>query len=919
MPVSGEYEIQVVSGMDEIFLKFGNFKFGKIVGQKIDDLNANGIRDEGEPGLQGWTIWLAREDIGPIAFTVTNETGWYEFTGLVPGEYQVYEVLQPGWISTNGVTHEVTVCGDSRIVVDFLNARLGCIFGSKYEDVNANGVFDEGIDVPIEGWKITLEITTGIIHTPEGDISAIAIVAVIYTDENGQFEFCDLEPGLYLVVEEVRDDWVNTTPTVQTLELTGPDVVLPPFLNAELGEICILKYEDLNSNGIRDQGEPGVEGWPMELETPDDELLDIGYTNADGVVCFDDLMPGEYEVSEMDIEGWTHTTDDDVAVTLMSGDVVSVSFGNFRNVSLVIFKYEDMNGNGVYDNDDEPISGWQFVVSGPAFEVPLVLTTDEDGLIMVWIDMAGEYVITEESPAGWVHTSPESGMVTLDIESGDQLSPIEFGNMQLGQIIITKFADQDLDLQFDGDEVGVAGFVFWVNGTLVGGGYLNFTVITGADGTATLSGLPAGFYVVTEKLSLSPPGWTPTTPTVRVVFIGSGSVESLDFGNAILGEITGEKFYDKNLNGVLDDGEPGLPGWTIILSGTTDGGDAVSRTTITDEDGMYEFDEVVPGIYEIDEVLMAGWKSTTVLPVVIDLSGAAEIDEVVNIGNIRLALIYGHKFLDRYGNGPFGGPNGVFDQDESGLGNWEITLQGMTATGQQVDLSVLTDNVGDIGFYEFANLLPGKYWLNETLLYGYMATTSISHLLIIPSQLFGPFVFVIDFGNTIPAPDPEVQFQLHKGWNLWSTPISVHGLTAKGLLNAIGPSAQVVSLLDSSTGRYKTYVSVFSDAYNFGIDVGQGYYIYATNSVVFSLKGDIVSSSLDLNVGWNIVGYGKMEETTASAMLSSINGGVVIIYLDPATGAYYAYNPAFPDRYDFAVSPGRAYFVWTDAAGVLSF
>jgi hypothetical protein len=519
--------------------------------------------------------------------------------------------------------------------------------------------------------------------------------------------------------------------------------------------------------------------------------------------------------------------------------------------------------------------------------------------------------------------NPESGTATVEVQSGDTLARVDFGNMRLGEIIISKFNDFDMDLDMDEDEVGLGGFVFWVNGTLAMGGFLNFTVITGSDGVAVLTDLPAGVYVVTEELSLSPPGWTPTTSIERIVVIGSGSVASLDFGNAIIGNITGEKFYDKDLDGVLDDNEPGLPGWTIILSGVNDEGDAVYRTTITDESGMYEFDQVVPGVYEITEVLMDDWKSMTELPVAIDVSGATEIDVVVNIGNIRLAEVYGHKFLDKYGNGPFGGPNGVFDEDESGLGNWRITLQGRTVLGELVDLSVLTDNVEDIGLYEFSDLMPGTYWVNETLLFGYYATRPISNLIMIPSQMFGPFVFVIDFGNTIPAPDPQVQFQLHKGWNLWSAPIMVKGLTAKSLLSAIGANGVVISKLVPDQHGYASYIAgVMPDSYDFEIKLGEGYYIWAKDTTVFSLKGDLsLSSAKNLVTGWNLIGYDRMEQTTASQLMASVSGGtaLVITCLDSATGLYHSYTAEFPSAYDFVVTPGRAYFVFVDGAGTLAY
>ncbi len=86
-----------------------------IHGQKFNDQNANGIRDEAELGLDGWTIELLDAMTGRVlASGVTRsidldgngvvdpvtERGLYMFDQLNPGTYQVREVLQPLWRQT---------------------------------------------------------------------------------------------------------------------------------------------------------------------------------------------------------------------------------------------------------------------------------------------------------------------------------------------------------------------------------------------------------------------------------------------------------------------------------------------------------------------------------------------------------------------------------------------------------------------------------------------------------------------------------------------------------------------------------------------------------------------------------------------------------------------------------------------------
>jgi hypothetical protein len=98
VPASGTHSVDVVdtdvSGQD-----FGNrARTYSISGVKFNDLNGNGA-NEGEPGLEGWTINLA----GPNGLQTTATTavdGSYRFANLTPGTYTVSEVSQDQWVQT---------------------------------------------------------------------------------------------------------------------------------------------------------------------------------------------------------------------------------------------------------------------------------------------------------------------------------------------------------------------------------------------------------------------------------------------------------------------------------------------------------------------------------------------------------------------------------------------------------------------------------------------------------------------------------------------------------------------------------------------------------------------------------------------------------------------------------------------------
>ena len=105
----------------------------RIEGTKYHDVNGNGQRDSGEPGLSGWTIKIKRisSSVGkPVESwdLTTNAAGYYSFdlTERGPGVYRVSEIQQSGWevISPASGFEDVRVefgSEDQRYRVDFGN------------------------------------------------------------------------------------------------------------------------------------------------------------------------------------------------------------------------------------------------------------------------------------------------------------------------------------------------------------------------------------------------------------------------------------------------------------------------------------------------------------------------------------------------------------------------------------------------------------------------------------------------------------------------------------------------------------------------------------------------------------------------------------------------------------------------------
>ncbi|HPS54242.1 MAG TPA: S8 family serine peptidase [Sedimentisphaerales bacterium] len=98
---------QVVLGndVDVNDINFGNNSTpGSISGYKFNDIDADGIWGNNEPGLQGWQIFVDLNQNYQFDAnepnTITDANGAYTITGLYPGTYTIAEVNQPNWQQT---------------------------------------------------------------------------------------------------------------------------------------------------------------------------------------------------------------------------------------------------------------------------------------------------------------------------------------------------------------------------------------------------------------------------------------------------------------------------------------------------------------------------------------------------------------------------------------------------------------------------------------------------------------------------------------------------------------------------------------------------------------------------------------------------------------------------------------------------
>lgn len=112
------------------------------------------------------------------------------------------------------------------------------------------------------------------------------------------------------------------------------DVEAPGCVNTGVGTVCGRKFVDSNRNGVQDNGEPGLLGWPIVLNGPGGPYQ--AFTDELGNYCFEDLLPGNYTLSEVNIPGWIQTAPPGgaYAITVIAGQTIGGrDFGNYACAS----------------------------------------------------------------------------------------------------------------------------------------------------------------------------------------------------------------------------------------------------------------------------------------------------------------------------------------------------------------------------------------------------------------------------------------------------------------------------------------------------------------------------------------------------------------------------------------------------------
>jgi TQXA domain-containing protein len=407
---------------------------------------------------------------------------------------------------------------------------------------------EEGTEFPLEGAVFS-------VYDPEG-----RKVGSFSTGPDGTVVIPLTLEGHYTVTEEIPPRYhLLPEERTQHADVEYDKTATLTFWNAPYGSLRVEKRSDTGD---------ALSGVTIQIKHIETGETRTGQTN-NGVIVFDELAPGGWEVRELaGIEGWIADTDTVQTVAVVTGEESTATIINQELPGLRITKYER--------GSMELMPNVSFEIFRDAESLG-IFQTDEFGQILLTNCQPGTYRVEERNTGGDSHvldTTPQE----VELEAGDGIKDLVFFNDRLPGIHLIKVDSSDLS-----QPIANARFRF----EAVDGSFGPEEYTTSEDGTIDLSKLPVGTYVVTE---LECPGYV-VDDAQRIIHLDGGDQAQFVFTNSKLPSL---HLYKESA-----DGTP-LGGVTYRLSKIEDGSRYLDR--ITSSTGEITWDGLEPGVYSLQEV-----------------------------------------------------------------------------------------------------------------------------------------------------------------------------------------------------------------------------------------------------------------------------------------------------------------------------
>ena len=502
----------------------------------------------------------------------------------------------------------------------------------------------------------------------------------IVTGSDGTYTLTELTADTYAVTE-------LAPPEGYEIDSTGPQYVVLP---GDSGTTVTVTFTDTpiitGEGSIRkvdaDDPSKGLAGAVIKIEGVDNSFVGT-YTTGSGGYLEDvpwDTMPiGSFVATELTPpNGYTLSSDPDKNKQEFFWDGkndVDLVFEDDAKVKLELLKLDD---------SENPLEGAVFNIFQD-WQLIGTEATGPDGTITVPNITAGTFAFVEVSvpePFAKLQDPVVVHVDQADVDGGGTIS-VTAVDQRLPNLTILKQDGQTKEV--------IPGTTFEIKG--VHHGY-HQDVVTGEDGTATLTGIPVDTYEVTEKSVPEP--WVVSDEPTQVIWLGPGADQQLVFDNLKQPQLTIAKVD-------ADDPDTKIPGTIFTIKGVDSD---YQNDVTTGQDGTVTL-RLVPGTYEITEKSVP---SPYYLP---DKDADRTQTISLNAGDEKELVFKNHK-----------APELTIYKEDSIAGapvegaRFHVTY---TSTGEAADApesidfgEILTDANGEIKLHEQGKrLYPGEYTITE--------------------------------------------------------------------------------------------------------------------------------------------------------------------------------------------------------------
>ena len=601
--------------------------------------------------------------------------------------------------------------------------------GKVYYDANDSSSYTDGE----EGFKdITVELLR-----PDG-----SVVATTTTDADGNYSFTRLAAGDYtvkvtkagaiadLTQTEDPDATKDSTSGTVTLNAGNPVQENINFGYVKKHAISGTVYLDQNRDKAKDGGDIAQSGVTVKLVDASGAVVATTTTDPDGNYSFTGLNDGTYTV-QVDKTGplaSTEQTEDPsgqgdsrsqaITFTRSDPDVTNVNFGYAEDYTISGTVYYDKDRSETLNNGEPGFDGVTVNLLDEAGATVATTTTKADGTYSFAKLPAGKYTVkvepsdllkkleqTEDPDGTKDHTS---GVVQVNHDN-PSVQNVNFGYATNYTIKGTIYRDADRSESLeDGEKLyqGVTVDLLDASGNVVA------TTTTDAHGAYAFTNLEEGTYKVrvrkegpiADLVQTEDPDATKDNTSGDITLeLNDPIKENVNFGYISDNSISGTIYRDDNRSNSLNGGEAGYPEQTVQL---LDKDGQVIKTTKTDANGNYSFDNLPDGTYSVKVVKDGaltdleqtedpdGAKDSASEPITLGEDNPTKKN--VNFGYVPDYFIKGTIYRD-------GNRSGALDAGEKLYEGVTVNLVGADGT------VVATTTTDADGTYSFDKLPAGTY------------------------------------------------------------------------------------------------------------------------------------------------------------------------------------------------------------------